>query len=228
MSRSRYNSFGIMQPRTETITFQGEAGAIDCALDHPAGQARGWALVLHPHPLHGGARNNKVVTTIGRACLEHGLTVVRPNFRGVGASAGEFDNARGEVRDMLALVEQFEASYPESAAGPWFLAGFSFGTSVAAQLHSELAAQSRRIPDLLMLTGTAVERFRFRDVAVPEDTVLIHGEADDVVPLSEAMDFARQHELPMVVMPDAGHFFHGRLLVLRRLVQQSLLSLPEA
>jgi len=215
----------MMQLRTETVTFQGEAGAIECALDHPAGEARGWALALHPHPLHGGTRDNKVVTTIARACVEYGLTAVRPNFRGVGGSAGEFDSARGETRDMLALVEQFEAAYTEAAAGPWFMAGFSFGTSVAAQLHSELAAQSRRTPDLIMLTGTAVERFRFREVAVPEDTVLIHGEADDVVPLSEAMDFARNHGLPMVVMPDAGHFFHGRLLVLRRLVLQSLCSL---
>lgn len=214
-----------MQVRTEILTFRGEAGAIECAIDRPAGQPRGWALVLHPHPLHGGTRDNKVVTTISRACVEQGMIALRPNFRGVGASEGEFDHARGETADMLALVEQFEAAYPQETAGPWFMAGFSFGTSVAAQLHSELAAQSRRTPDRLMLTGTAVERFRFRDVSVPDDTVLIHGEADEVVPLEEAMAFARAHRLPMVVMPDATHFFHGRLLVLRRLVKQSLCSL---
>lgn len=214
-----------MQLRTETLTFLGEAGAIECAFDRPAGELRGWALVLHPHPLHGGTRDNKVVTTIARACVEHGLAALRPNFRGVGASDGEFDSARGETRDMLAVVEQFEAAYPDLAAGRWALAGFSFGTSVAAQLHSERAQQGARTPDLLLLTGTAVERFRFRDVTVPDDTVLIHGEADEVVPLPEAMDFARGHGLPMVVMPDAGHFFHGRLLILRRLVQQSLCAL---
>lgn len=213
-----------MQARTEIITFRGAAGTVECALDHPAGQARGWALVLHPHPLHGGARNNKVVTTIARACTEHGLVALRPDFRGVGASEGEFDHARGETTDMLEVVAQFQAQYPDLAAGQWLMAGFSFGTSVAAQLYSELAAQSLRTPDRLILTGTAVERFRFRDVAVPEDTLLIHGEADEVVPLSEAMEFARAHGLPMVVMPDAGHFFHGRLLVLRQLVQQSLCS----
>ncbi len=214
-----------MQVRTETVTFRGEAGDIDCTLDRPIGQARGWALVLHPHPLHGGARDNKVVTTISRACVELGVAALRPNFRGVGASAGEFDRARGETADMLALVGQFQERYPDLAAGVWVLAGFSFGTSVAAQLYSELAAQSLRTPDRLLLTGSAVERFRFRDVKVPEDTVLIHGEADEVVPLSEAMDFARNHGLPMVVMPDAGHFFHGRLLVLRRLVRESLCAL---
>lgn len=214
-----------MQVRTETVTFRGEAGDIDCRLDRPIGEARGWALVLHPHPLHGGSRDNKVVTTIARACVELGMAALRPNFRGVGASTGEFDRARGETADMLALVEQFQARYPELAAGVWVVAGFSFGTSVAAQLHSELAAQSLRTPDRLLLAGSAVERFRFRDVTVPEDTVMIHGEADEVVPLSEAMDFARGHGLPMVVMPDAGHFFHGRLLVLRRLVRESLHAL---
>lgn len=214
-----------MQARTEILTFRGEAGAIECAVDRPAGQARGWALVLHPHPLHGGTNNNKVVTTIARACVEHGMIALRPNFRGVGASEGEFDHARGETSDMLALVEQFQADHAHDVRGPWFMAGFSFGTSVAAQLYSELSARSQRTPDRLMLTGTAVERFRFREVSVPDDTVLIHGEADEVVPLEEAMAFARGHGLPMVVMPDAGHFFHGRLLVLRRLVQQSLCNL---
>ncbi|NYT22345.1 alpha/beta hydrolase [Alcaligenaceae bacterium] len=214
-----------MQVRTEILTFRGEAGAIECAFDRPMGEARGWALVLHPHPLHGGTRDNKVVTTIARACVEHGLAALRPNFRGVGASAGEFDRARGETADMLALVGQFGAQYPDLASGQWMLAGFSFGTSVAAQVHSELAALSQTTPDLLLLAGSAVDRFRFREVEVPEDTVLIHGEADDVVPLPEAMDFARNHGLPMVVMPDAGHFFHGRLPGLKRLVRQSLCTL---
>lgn len=214
-----------MQVRTEILRFDGEAGNIECAVDRPMGEIRGWALVLHPHPLHGGTRDNKVVTTIARACAEHGLVTVRPNFRGVGESAGQFDEARGEMADMLALVAQFQKREPEAAAGQWVLAGFSFGTSVAAQLHAELAAQSLRTPDRLILAGSAVARFLHRDVAVPEDTLLIHGEADEVVPLSEAMEFARNHDLPMVVMPDASHFFHGRLLVLRGLVQQSLRAL---
>jgi Predicted hydrolase of the alpha/beta superfamily len=225
MRWSRYNSFGNMQARSEILRFRGEAGVIDCAFDRLAGPVRGWALVLHPHPLHGGTRDNKVVTTIARACAEQGLAVLRPNFRGVGASEGEFDKARGETADMLMLVEQFQAQFPDVVEGAWVTAGFSFGTSVAAQLYSELAAQSKRVPDRLILAGSAVERFRFRDVSVPEDTVLIHGEADEVVPLSEAMEFARTHQLPMIVMPDATHFFHGRLLVLRRLVQQSLTAL---
>lgn len=208
-----------MSAHTEYTTFTGLAGDIDCALDWPETPPRGWALVLHPHPLHGGARDNKVVTTISRCCVQHGLLAVRPNFRGVGASNGEFDNARGETADMRELVEQFTQRYPEIAAGPWAIGGFSFGTAVAAQLYSSLPGPR---PQALILTGTAAQRFTFLDIALPDDTLLIHGETDEVVPLDEAMDFARQHELPMVVIPDASHFFHGKLLILRRLVQQRL------
>src|SRR5690606_5869083 len=131
-----------MLARTQNITFEGVAGAIDCALDLPMSAPRGWALVLHPHPLHGGARENKIVTTIARACVQHGLVAVRPNFRGVGGSAGAFDAAVGETADMLQLVAQFRQAFPDAAAGKWVLAGFSFGTSVAAQLYSALAEQS--------------------------------------------------------------------------------------
>lgn len=213
-----------MLARTEKISFQGLAGAIDCVLDLPMDTPRGWALVLHPHPLHGGARENKIVTTIARACVQHGLMAVRPNFRGVGDSAGEFDRAVGETADMLELVRQFSSAYPEAAAGKWVLAGFSFGTSVAAQLYSQLAEMSEKVPDALLLAGSAVDRFKFREVAVPDDTFLVHGETDEVVPLSEAMDFARNHGLPMVVVPDASHFFHGKLIALRQLIQQRLAS----
>ncbi len=214
-----------MVVRAEKVVFEGEVGDIDCALDWPEGEPRGWALVLHPHPLHGGARDNKVVTTIARACTIHGLVAVRPNFRGVGSSAGEFDQARGETADMRALVEQFRQAYPDAAAGKWALAGFSFGTSVAAQLYGLQQQAGDVLPDAVLLAGSAVKRFQFRDIAIPEDTWLVHGEHDEVVPLAEAMDFAREHALPMIVVPEGGHFFHGKLLVLRQLVQQRLASL---
>ena len=211
-----------MQARTVKISFQGAAGPIDCVLDIPIGTPRGWALVLHPHPLHGGARENKIVTTIARACVQSGLVAVRPNFRGVGESAGEFDNAVGETADMLHLAEQFEKAYPDEAAGKWVLAGFSFGTSVAAQVYSQRLEQGGKIPDALLLAGSAVDRFKFRDINVPADTFLVHGEIDEVVPLTEAMEFAREHALPMVVVPDASHFFHGKLIILRQLIEQRL------
>ena len=214
-----------MLVRSQNISFQGAAGPIDCALDWPPGAPKGWALVLHPHPLHGGARDNKIVTTVARACVQEGLVALRPNFRGVGASAGEFDSAVGETTDMLQLIEQFSASYPDVVAGKWVLAGFSFGTSVAAQLYSALAEQSQTLPNALLLIGSAVERFRFREVAVPDDTFVLHGEVDEVVPLDEAMAFARLHGLPVMVIPDASHFLHGKLIMLKQLLQQRLASL---
>lgn len=215
-----------MAARTETGVFQGKAGPIDCALDWPADAPRGWALVLHPHPLQGGARDNKVVTTIARACVQRGLVAVRPDFRGVGKSAGEFDHARGETEDMLALAAQFNERHPDIGQGPWVLAGFSFGSAVAAAVHGSLSASQARLPDVVMLAGTAVKRFADGRGEVPEDALLVHGEEDDVVPLSEVLDWARPLGLPITVVPGAGHFFHGKLLVLRQLVQTRLQAMP--
>lgn len=208
-----------MSARTEIQAFTGLAGRIDCALEWPEGEVRGWALVLHPHPLHGGARDNKIVTTIARACLQHGLVAVRPDFRGVGASEGQFDKAVGETGDMLELIAQIRSQYPEFAQAPWVLAGFSFGTAVAAQVYATLAETGdERLPSALMLMGSAVNRFQFREVMVPDDTLMVHGEIDEVVPFSEALDWARPRSIPIVVVPGASHFFHGKLLTLRQLV----------
>ncbi len=214
-----------MAARTEIEVFDGPVGPIDCALDWPAETPRGWALVLHPHSLQGGARDNKVVTTIARACVQQGLVAVRPDFRGVGKSAGEFDKAVGESEDMLALIEQFGQRHAELAQGRWVLGGFSFGSAVAAAVYGSLAAQQARPPEALLLAGTAVKRFADGRGQVPEDALLVHGEEDDVVPLAEVLDWARPLNLPIAVVPGAGHFFHGKLLVLRQLVQTRLLAL---
>jgi len=212
-----------MAARTETVVFTGAAGRIDCAFDWPEGTPRGWALLLHPHPLQGGARDNKVVTTLARACTQRGLLAVRPNFRGVGDSAGEFDKAVGETQDMLALVQQMRERHPDLATQPWVLGGFSFGTAVAAGVHAGLAqAGDAALPAALMLMGAAVQRFQAADLQVPDDTLMVHGEEDEVVPLAEVLDWARPRAVPVVVVPGASHFFHGKLLVLRRLVSERL------
>lgn len=110
---------------------------------------------------------------------------------------------------------------PELAGAPWVLGGFSFGTAVAAQVYATLAEQHAQ-PDALMLMGPAVGRFQFREVELPESTLMVHGEVDEVVPLAEALDWARPRGLPVVVIPGASHFFHGKLLTLRELVSQRL------
>ncbi len=215
-----------MPAHTETTTFDGLAGVIDCALDWPDGAPTGWALILHPNPSQGGTRDNKVVTTLARACVQQGLLAIRPNFRGIGTSGGTFDHGKGELQDMAALVEQFRVRYPEIAAKPWVLGGFSFGTSIGVQLYAQWERLQKNLPNIVILTGSAALRFRHSDAKAPEDALVIHGENDEVVPLSEVMEWARPIGMPVVVIPEAGHFFHGKLLVLRQLVQTRLKALP--
>ncbi|WP_028357488.1 alpha/beta hydrolase [Brackiella oedipodis] len=209
-----------------TPQFQGQAGLIDTAIDwpelEPQQSPKGWALVLHPHPLYDGTRNNKVVTTMARAFLNHGYVVLRPNFRGVGNSEGEFDKGEGETKDMLALVQQWLAAQPELATKPWCLAGFSFGTAVATQLFHEVQEQGIAPPQSLILTGAAVWRFQYRDCPLPPQTLLIHGEKDDVVPLQEVFEWLRDSKQAVTVITDAGHFFHGCLIELRQLVENAI------
>jgi alpha/beta superfamily hydrolase len=214
-----------MPAYTETTTFDGLAGVIDCALDWPEGAPTGWALVLHPNPAQGGTRDNKVVTTIARACVQQGLLTIRPNFRGIGDSGGVFDQGKGELLDIAALVEQFRVRYPEIATLPWVLGGFSFGTSIAVQLYAKWDRLQKNLPKIVVLAGSAAMRFRHSEVKAPEDALVIHGEVDEVVPLSEVMDWARPLGMPVVVIPEAGHFFHGKLLILRQLVQTRLQAL---
>ncbi len=206
----------------KTVVYQGRAGAVDCILDWPADTPRGWALVLHPHSEQGGTRDNKVVTTIARACVQAGLAALRPNMRGVGESAGTFDHGKGETQDMLEIIPQFLADYPQLSNGKWLLGGFSFGSAVAAHVYTALAADNQTVPDGVVLAGPAVQRFDFQEISLPNHTLLIHGEDDDVVPLAETMTYARDAELPVVVIPGAGHFFHGKLLLLKDLVEQRL------
>ena len=214
-----------MPAHTENTSFDGLAGLIDCAIDWPEGVPTGWALILHPNPSQGGTRDNKVVTTLSRACVQQGLVSLRPNFRGIGASGGQFDHGKGELLDMAALVEQFRARYPEIAAKPWVLGGFSFGTSIGVQLYAQWDKLGKNLPSIVILTGSAALRFRHSEAKAPEDALVIHGELDEVVPLSEVMEWARPLGMPVVVIPEAGHFFHGKLLVLRQLVQTRLKAL---
>ena len=214
-----------MPTHTENTSFDGLAGIIDCAMDWPEGAPTGWALILHPNPSQGGTRDNKVVTTLSRACVQQGLVALRPIFRGIGASGGRFDHGKGELQDMAALVEQFRVRYPEIAAKPWVLGGFSFGTSIGVQLYAQWEKAGKNLPNIVILTGSAALRFRHSDAKAPEDALVIHGELDEVVPLSEVMEWARPIGMPVVVIPEAGHFFHGKLLVLRQLVQTRLKAL---
>jgi hypothetical protein len=201
-----------MNAQTVRQTIAGPAGAIECAIDTPTEGTRGTAVVCHPHPQHGGTMDNKVAQTLARAFVQLGYRAVRFNVRGVGGSQGAWDEGRGEVDDALAVVQAFR-----EPGQPLVLAGFSFGGYVAA-------AAAHRLPDdaraaQLVLVAPAVVNFPVG--AVPADTLVFHGEADDVVPLSAALDWARPQTLPITVLPGVGHFFHGQLALLKQLIVRS-------
>ena len=205
-----------MNAQTEKSTIAGEAGLIEIAIDTPAGPSRGVAVIAHPHPLFGGTMDNKVVQTLARAFTQCGWTAVRFNFRGVGASTGCHDEGRGELQDLLAVVQH------AAAAGPLALAGFSFGAFVTT--HAFAALQAERDIASLVLVGTAASRFAVAPVPATfhMQTLVIHGETDDTVPLADVLDWARPQALPVTVVPGVGHFFHGQLPLLKSLVVRHL------
>jgi len=168
----------------------------------------GLALVAHPHPLQGGTLDNKVAQTLAKAFFGLGYVAVRFNFRGVGASRGAFDDGNGETDDALAALAHARSRF--GAALPLALGGFSFGSFVQTRVAERVEAER------LVLVGPAVKRFAVRPV--PADTIVIHGEQDDVVALADVLDWARPQELPIIVFPGCGHFFHGRLPQLQRTV----------
>ena len=209
-----------MTPGTRLVGVDGPVGRIDTAVDTPAqGTVRGLAVIAHPHPLFGGTRDNKVVQTLARALLALGYVCWRPDFRGVGATQGTYDEGRGETEDLLAVVAAARADAPGGESLPLVLAGFSFGTFVQSRVAQRLA-DAGRPASRLVFVGTAASRFEV--AAVPADTVVIHGEQDDTVPLSSVLDWARPQELPVVVIPGADHFFHRKLTGLKQLLLQML------
>lgn len=207
-----------MNPRTQFELISGPVGSIEVAIDAPAGEPRGLAVVCHPHPLFGGTLDNKVTQTLARALVALGFVSVRPNFRGVGNTAGTHDEGRGEVDDIVTVVDLFRQRYqPEELV----LAGFSFGSFVQTHVAQRLAAAGAPA-QRLVLVGTATSRWQV--MPVPEDSLVIHGELDDTVPLSSVLDWARPQSLPVTVIPGADHFFHGRLPIIKRLVIHALSS----
>lgn len=194
-----------MNAQTQYFSLQGVAGSLECALDLPADAPRGFALVAHPHPLFGGTMDNKVVHTLVRSFVTLGYAVARMNFRGVGASGGTHDGGAGETDDMAQLLAHMQEQYPNL---PFALAGFSFGTFVQAQLQKRLEAQGTSA-ERLVLVGTAAGKWPLP--TVPAGTILIHGEQDDTIPLTNVFDWARPQDLPVLVVPGCDHFFNRKL-----------------
>lgn len=204
-----------MNSQTRHQLLDGPVGTIECAIDEPAAgtTARGVVVLAHPHPLFGGTMDNKVVQTMARAFVLMGYRSVRFNFRGVGKTAGTHDEGRGEADDLVAVV-----SAHRDPARPLALGGFSFGAYVTT-LAAQRLAETGQAAERLALVGPSTQRAR--PAPVPADTLVIHGEADEVVPLSATLDWARPQQLPVIVIPGGGHFFHGQLTPLRDLLVRS-------
>ena len=175
----------------------------------PEDDPRAIAVVAHPLTTMGGTMDNKIVTTLSKTFAELGFAALRFNFRGAGDSEGSFDVGNGEVEDALSAVEHMKDEFGHL---PLILSGFSFGGYVQARAAERLHPRAHKI----VLIAPAMGRFAMPPV--PHNSLLIHGEMDEVIPLSDAMDWARPHHLPIVVLPEAGHFFHGRLNQIKQIV----------
>jgi alpha/beta superfamily hydrolase len=198
-----------LTPKTlERFAIDGPAGPLEVACNRPHAAPLGIALIAHPHPLQGGTLDNKVVQTLAKTFFALGYAAVRFNFRGVGGSAGAFADGIGETDDAFAVLAHARSKL--GAALPVILAGFSFGSFVQTRVARTVAAQR------LVLVGPAVRRFAVEEV--PADTIVVHGEEDDVVPLADVLAWARPQQLPIIVFPGCGHFFHGRLPQLQRVI----------
>ncbi len=200
-----------MKPAAEErLLLPGPAGNLEVVINDPGSGRQGLALIAHPHPLYGGSLDNKVVQTLAKTFFRQGYVAARMNFRGVGASEGVFDEGQGEAQDWLAVAQALRRRFGDL---PLALAGFSFGAFVQARVAEHLR------PQRLILVAPAVGRFPLP--AVPEDTLVVHGEQDDVVALADVLNWARPQSLPVVVLPGTGHFFHGKLTELARILQRS-------
>ncbi len=197
----------------------GPAGQLEILVDVPAGTPRGIAVVAHPHPGQGGTAEHKIPQMLARTLQAHGFLTWRPNFRGVGRSEGQYDDGNGETDDVLAVIRHLQASHPGL---PLALAGFSFGAFVQTRAVAQLTAAGEAISHLIltgMPAGALSETLSYDTPPVPANALVVHGERDERVPLANIFNWARPQELPIVVLPGAGHFFTGKLPALKQVVE---------
>lgn len=199
-------------PLKTALFIDGPSGVLEASLEEAGTDAECFAVICHPHPLHGGTMHNKVVYMLARTFLEQGIPSLRFNYRGVGASAGTYDEGRGETDDALAVIQWARQRWP--GAG-WVLAGFSFGALVA--LRAALVAPPRYLVSVAPPVTKWTEPLSRPDCP----WLVVQGDADEVVDCREVLKWAEAFERPPTVRVLAGgdHFFHGRLHELQTLVE---------
>lgn len=219
--RAKVDNPKLPDPGTvNEIELPGPAGRLQALLGAPRGTVRGIAVVCHPHPLYGGTMTNKVAYTLASCALKSGMMALRFNFRGVDGSEGHYDGARGEVEDTLAAVEWMRRQFPDQ---PLLLAGFSFGAYVA--LKSAGSAQ----PSWLVTASLPLGRIRGsfgedKNEPLPGRPdcpwLTVHSRDDEVVEYADTQRHLQHYQPPpqMETLDGAGHFYHGRLGDLQRVV----------
>ena len=202
----------------ERLSLAGPAGALEALVEDRGEAGARYAVVCHPHPLFGGTMDNKVVTTVARALQELGIPTVRFNFRGVGASAGAYDEARGETADAAAVAAWAEQRWPGRRL---VIAGFSFGAYIALRLATERAA------DWLITVAPPVDLFDLSRISAPAcPWLVVQGDSDEVVDPNKVLAWARSFDPAprLTVLPGVGHFFHGHLRELRDAIIDAIRS----
>jgi uncharacterized protein len=209
----------LKSPRAERLTLAGPAGGLESLIETPlsgensqSAPVNAFAVVCHPHPQFGGTLDNKVVHTLARAFNQLGASTIRFNFRGVGTSAGTYDEGRGEIQDALAVIGWGRERWPGAAL---WLGGFSFGGSVAVWAAGEAA------PARLVAVAPGITKISVTGAAPPKcPWLIVQGDADEVVPPQAVLAWSRtlKPAPEVVVLPGAGHFFHGRINDLRETV----------
>lgn len=203
----------ITWPQTETtFLLPGPVGDLEVAVN-PVGDSEEVAIICHPHPLHGGTMNNKVVTTVAKAFAQKGISTVRFNYRGVGASEGSFGDFVGETADLLAVIDWVLQQKPHAKL---WLAGFSFGAYIAAQG----ALQRANVVQQLFSIAPAVRLNNFDQfITIQCPWVVIQGEQDEIIAPTDVYAWVERMmphaPIKLFRLPETSHFFHGKLLALR-------------
>ncbi|MBO7081643.1 MAG: alpha/beta hydrolase [Neisseriaceae bacterium] len=202
----------------ENLNIQGNAGQLSCLLLKPDASPQGIAVLLHPNPLHGGSNTNKVIQTAAKTLCQQDYLCILPNLRGVGESDGSHDKGIGETDDVMSIVHYAKKAYPD-LSHHLLLGGFSFGGYVACRATVSV------LPQKLLLIGAAVGRYTEPAPPIPDgvSTLFIQGAEDEVIPLSQVLEWCAPQDLPIVLIPKASHFFHGQLHNLAQAIERFLI-----
>lgn len=206
----------VTRPGTFSAQKPAESGS-QSEVEPQSTSLQDWVVLSHPHPVYGGTMNNKVVTSMEKAFQELGMGTVAYNFRGAGASEGEYDNGEGEQADLVKVVEWLRTQVP---MGQLVLAGFSFGAYVTLKQAADLKA------DFVCAVAPPVSMYDFSEIELKQPWLLVQGGQDEVIDAQEVLDWAMKLPSPPDVLwrQEASHFFHRQLVWLKQAIRLSVVN----